>query len=86
MLLFANALSSCSWDFITNLSHVNNDYQKFLTLFLNKFSLSFPILHSRKTTPSKPLMINGLIKSNKHKKKLYYDLIKGKIQACLYIS
>jgi hypothetical protein len=82
---FTHILENCSWNFISENSDVNEDYYKFLTLFLTKFNICFPESYSNRTKSKiKPWMTTGILTSCKHRQKLYRQMIEGKIAAGIY--
>ena len=82
---FSIELQNCTLDFITEQSDVNEDYSNFLTLFLNKFNVSFPEVPDKsKPANVKPWMTSAILMSCKHKQKLYRQMVQGFVMDRIY--
>ena len=82
---FSIELQNCTWDFVTEQSDVNEDYSNFLTLFLNKFNVSFSeVFDKSKPANVKPWMTSAILISCKHKQKLYRQKVQGFVMNRIY--
>ena len=76
-----------NWDFISDSSNINNDYNKFLRQFQLYFNASFPSKISINRDHLKhPWMTKVILVSSEHKNKLYKDAINGKATFDYYIK
>ena len=81
-LYFQHCLQSCDWNLCLagSSDDVNSMYTAFLQKFQSIFNACFPLTKTRvsqKNTPRKPWMTFGLVKSCRHKERLYKQFIKN---------
>ena len=77
----ANNLSSQEWDFITDISDVNSDYNHFLNIIRNDIEASIDDkIHYKKNVQHKiqPWFTDGFILSCMKKNKLYWEMLHRK--------
>ena len=78
-------LLNTDWTFIKNDSNVNENYDKVISLYKSNHNLCCPLVHANKPKRSNtPWMTPALICSSKHKNKLYFEFLKGKVSADTY--
>jgi exonuclease III len=80
-------LSLCSWDFVSDVSDVNTDYNKLLDIVRNAINLHTKTkLVKSKSKSTQPWITRGLLTSIKKKHKLYKQVLKNKCSILDYKS
>ena len=84
---FNEILTNIEWDFITEQSDLNKDYNEFLLKFRDNFNFCLPLQHIKhKVILRQPWMTGGLLKSSQQKNNLYKQYILGKVDLETYKS
>ena len=80
---FNNKLHQETWDSTLNSMDPDTSYNTFIDIYSRHYNSSFPLKRSinrnkKHTTPKHPWITNGIVRSIKHKHKLYQNYLKKK--------